>query len=253
MGGQVWLVGREEPLELALRGDPWADLAGRVLEFENPKPRPLPFVMGLAKRQEGTIGDCTASRKVKVLGAVAASDHWRNGLRLEWFGPDGRMMIESVTFHLAVSKESTWTMTTADEAAQRRSNAAAREAFLRTLREEPEVGPAAEEADAAFNEPRSFWSGWSEDPLADFAVAIDAAQAALLAGVDGTPAIERQKKAVERLERIRAYLGEVARVAALCTMEGMFEARWGERVQARIEAHVARIDRVLRDLRGVGR
>jgi hypothetical protein len=84
-------------------------------------------------------------------------------------------------------------------------------------------------------------------------VAIDAAQAALLAGVDGTPAIERQKKAVERLERIRAYLGEVARVAALCTMEGMFEARWGERVQARIEAHVARIDRVLRDLRGVGR
>lgn len=253
VSGRLWLMGREEPLELELKGDPWGDLAGRVLEFENPNPQPLPFVPGLAKRQEGTIGDCTASRKVKVLSAAAVSDHWRNGLQLEWFGPDGRMMIESVTFHLAVSKESTWSMTTAAEAAQRRSNAVAREVFLRTLGEEPDDGLAAQEDGAAFDGRRGFWGGGGEDPLADFAAAIDAAEAALLAREDGAMAIEREKKAVERLERIRAYLGEVARMAEFCTMEGMFEARWGERVQARIEAHVARIDGVLRDLRGVER
>ncbi len=250
----MWLAGRDEPLELALTGDPWADLAGRVLEFENPATQALPFVLGLARHQGGTIGDCTASKKVKVLGVTAASDHWRNGLQLEWFGPDGRVMIESVTFRVRVSKESAWTMTAADEAEQRKANARTREAFVKTLREEPEVGMGAQETAAGFNSTRGFWTGWSEDALADFAAAIDAAQAALgTTSVNGDAEIERHRNAVQRLERIRAHLGDVARVAAFCTLEGMFEAHWGERVRARVDAHVARIDALLRDLRGIER
>lgn len=250
----MWLVSRDEPLELALTGNPWADLAGRVLEFENPATQALPFALGLARHQGGTIGDCTASKKVKVLGDAVAADHWRNGLQLEWFGPDGRVMIESVTFRLRVSKESTWAMTAADEAEQRKVNARTREAFVKTLREEPEVGTGAQETGAEFNATRGFWAGWSEDALADFAAAIDAAQAALgTTSPDGAAAIERQRNAAQRLERIRSHLGDVARVAAFCTLEGMFETRWGERVRARIDAHVARIDALLRDLRGIER
>jgi hypothetical protein len=63
--GHLWMTGREEPVELDLTGNPWADLAGHILRFRNPQPTPgLPD--GFAARQEGTVGDVTASRKVKV-------------------------------------------------------------------------------------------------------------------------------------------------------------------------------------------
>jgi hypothetical protein len=66
--GRIWFAGLAEPVELALEGNAWRDLAGRRLEFVNPvavKP-PLSAAAGFAQRQSGVIGDCTASRKVKV-------------------------------------------------------------------------------------------------------------------------------------------------------------------------------------------
>lgn len=135
--GRIWLVGREEPVELDLTGDAWRDLAGRRLEFKNPSPK-TGDVSHLADRQNGVIGDCTASRKVKVpdipldqVGAYYAAKkpwtwHWGNCLYLEWFSEaNGRVVIESVAYQLAVSPESAWDMTPVEEEQQRRANAAA--------------------------------------------------------------------------------------------------------------------------------
>lgn len=38
--GKLWLVGREEPINLKLEGNPWRDLAGHLLNFTNPDPIP---------------------------------------------------------------------------------------------------------------------------------------------------------------------------------------------------------------------
>lgn len=38
--GRIWFTGREEPVELELTGNPWADLAGHTLRFRNPNPKP---------------------------------------------------------------------------------------------------------------------------------------------------------------------------------------------------------------------
>ncbi len=95
--GRIWLVDRDEPVELDLAGNAWRDLAGRRLEFTNPEPKPRDL-KGLGVRQTGMIGDCTASRKVKV-PEVSMDElmelykqrkpfpwHWGNSLYLEWFG-----------------------------------------------------------------------------------------------------------------------------------------------------------------------
>eukprot|EP01035_Chromulina_nebulosa_P057073 gene57073-biopygen40839 len=68
--GRIWFEGLAEPVELDLTGNAWRDLAGRRLEFVNPvavKPPLSPDeVASFAPRQTGAIGDCTASRRVKV-------------------------------------------------------------------------------------------------------------------------------------------------------------------------------------------
>ncbi len=247
VSGRVWLVGRDDPLELALAGDPWRDLAGRVLAFENPHPQALPFVAELTRVQAGVVGDCTASKKVKVLGSPEAAEHWRNGLQLEWFSADGRVAIESVTFRIDVSKESAWTMTLAEEALQRGENEKRRRRHVASLREDMDIGRTDTARQAPVDGLRAMWAGWHEDALADFAAAIEAAEVALASMPEGEGEIaKRRRKAVERLETIRSYLGDVSRAAAFCVNEGFFEARWGELVQARIESHVARIDGLLR-------
>lgn len=249
VSGRVWLVGRDDPLELALAGDPWTDLAGRVLEFENPQPEALPFVAELTRVQVGAIGDCTASKKVKVLGGPAAGEHWRNGLQLEWFSADGRVAIESVAFRIKVSKESAWTMTAADEAIQRRENEKMRTRHVASLREDADSERIDAERRAPVDGVGAMWAGWHEDALADFAAAIEAAEAALASMPEGEGEIAtRRRKAVQRLETIRSYLSDVSRAAAFCVNEGFFEVRWGELVQARIESHLARIEQLLQEL-----
>lgn len=144
--GWIWFEGRAEPVELDLAGNAWRDLAGRRLEFTNPQPKPGCDLDWVATRQTGVIGDCTASRKVKVpdipmdqIGEYYAAKkkwtwHWGNSLYLEWFSPtNGRVVIESASFQLVVAPEIAWEMTPAEEEQQRRANAAAMENFMERL------------------------------------------------------------------------------------------------------------------------
>ena len=145
--GRIWFAGRAAPVELVLKGNCWRDLAGRRLEFTNPAPKPgLPA--GLAPRQQGTVGDITASRKVKVpdipleqIGEYYAAHkpfpwHWGNSLYLEWFGErNGRVVIESTDYVLKIVGDSTWDMMAAEEEAQRRANGEAMTGFMERLGE----------------------------------------------------------------------------------------------------------------------
>ena len=145
--GRIWFAGRAEPIELDLAGNAWRDLAGRRLEFFNPEPMPGELD-GLAARQTGTIGDCTASRKVKVpdiplsqIGEYYAAKkkwtwHWGNSLYLEWFSTaNGRVVIESATFQLTISPDIAWDMTPAEEEKQRGANAEGLSGFIQQLGE----------------------------------------------------------------------------------------------------------------------
>jgi len=145
--GRIWLAGREEPVELDLAGDARRDLAGRRLEFVNPAPKARDLA-GFAARQTGTVGDISASRKVKVpdipldqIGEYYAAGkkwtwHWGNSLYLEWFsGANGRVVIESAGYRLTISPDIAWDMTPAEEEAQRQANAEAMGGFMQQLGE----------------------------------------------------------------------------------------------------------------------
>ncbi len=115
--GQIWLEGRAEPVVLQLQGNAWPDLAGCRLTFVNPQQRLAhPHLESLAPLQRGTIGDLTASRKVRVFDvpleeALAMSrrkkkppEHLANCLYLEWFSEaNGRVVIESADYELTLS------------------------------------------------------------------------------------------------------------------------------------------------------
>ncbi len=144
--GRIWFVGKDAPVELDLAGDAWRDLAGRRLEFVNPEPKALELLARFPLRQTGVIGDCTASRKVKVpdipmdqIGEYYAAKkkwtwHWGNCLYLEWFSTtNGRVVIESVSYQMTVSPDIAWEMTEAEEEQQRRANAEAMGSFMERL------------------------------------------------------------------------------------------------------------------------
>lgn len=143
--GRIWFAGRPEPVELELTGNCWRDLAGRRLEFKNPEPKPGNLEI-LAAMQRGSVGDITASRKVKVPEIpmdqireyYAAKKplpwHWGNALYLEWFSEsNGRVVIESASFELKIVDEPTWEMSEAGEEEQRKANGAAMAGFMDRL------------------------------------------------------------------------------------------------------------------------
>ncbi len=143
--GRLWLIGRETPVELDLKGNAWADLAGRRLVFVNPNPQPGDTSF-LKSRQRGVVGDCTASRKVKVpevskeklLELDEARKpfpwHWGNSLYLEWFSiTNGRVVIESTDYELTITDGPTWEMTSDEETGQRKINADALTRFMNRL------------------------------------------------------------------------------------------------------------------------
>src|SRR5204863_5916241 len=108
--GNVWVAGRDEPLVLELAGNACRDLAGCLLEFRNRAEAVADSqVDALAVTQQGTIGDLTASRKVRVCdipiddaysmakGGESALEHIANCLYIEWLrGVNGRTVIEAV-------------------------------------------------------------------------------------------------------------------------------------------------------------
>lgn len=145
--GRIGFAGQAEPVALNLRGDCWRDLAGRRLEFTNPAPKPG-NLCGFLTRQDGVVGDITASRKVKVpeipmdqIGEYYSAKkpwpwHWGNSLYLEWFSQaNGRVVIESAAFELSMTGEPSWEMSPADEETQRQANAGAMGGFMNRLGE----------------------------------------------------------------------------------------------------------------------
>jgi len=162
--GRIWFAGRDAPVELDLAGNAWRDLAGRRLEFVNPEPKPGDL-KGLGARQTGVMGDCTASRKVKVpdipmsqIGEYYAAKkqwtwHWGNSLYFEWFSTaNGRVVIESATFQLTIAPGITWEMSPDEEEAQRRANAEALGDFMGRLDEAVAGGGKIFEENSEWNE-----------------------------------------------------------------------------------------------------
>ena len=170
--GRLWLVGRDAPIELDLAGNAWRDLAGRRLEFVNPEPKAAATPLeGFGTRQTGVIGDCTASRKVKVpeipmdqIGEYYAAKkpwpwHWGNSLYLEWFSTgNGRVVIESASYQLTIGDDTAWEMTPDEETAQRRANAEAMGGFMGRIGE----AAAADKGGAGAVEDTP--AGWAEEP-----------------------------------------------------------------------------------------
>jgi PAS domain-containing protein len=136
VSGKIWVEGRAEPVILELKGNASPDLAGCLLKFCNPQRRiPHPGLDSLRPVQRGTIGDLTASRKVRVFDIPMPEaylmcqrgekppEHMANCLYLEWFSEqNGRVVIESVDYTLEISPPE-WQLTP-DEDKQRACQAA---------------------------------------------------------------------------------------------------------------------------------
>ncbi len=158
--GRLWLLDREEPVELDLEGDAWRDVAGMRLTFTNPAPKAQSGAKHLQTGQTGAVGDITASRKVKVFTVpeeewLAAyrekridemPTEWRNSLYLEWFSnTQGRCVVESADFVITVTDRA-WELDEDEEGAQKLANLQAMRDFLagiiqRPVRPEPDEDP----------------------------------------------------------------------------------------------------------------
>ncbi len=150
--GKIWLVGRDEPLILSLNGDCWRDLAGTILEFENPDPEKDAEAVSLDTEQTGIVGDMTASRKARVPTISDAEmdeylrdgkeipTNWQNTLYLEWFSEiNGRVLIETVGFSLKISDRE-WDMDADAEEAQKLANLSSMRDFLAQVIQRIEPG-----------------------------------------------------------------------------------------------------------------
>lgn len=159
--GRVWLTGREEPIELALSGNCWRDLAGCFLRFDNPNTASVPDErVDLAVMQDGVVGDMTASRKVRVLdvsleearrlsqqGGVVP-EHLANCLYLEWFSEaNGRVVIESTDYTIEISAP-LWNLSAQEEEEQAAAMKQAMRDWLERLGEALQPQPEAPEFDA---------------------------------------------------------------------------------------------------------
>jgi hypothetical protein len=149
--GRIWLEGRDEPVVLELKGNAWPDLAGCLLTFANPQKRIAHSQLdSLQLRQHGSVGDITASRKVRVFDLPLEEalemihrkekplEHMANSLYLEWFSvANGRVVIESADYELTVSAPE-WRMTPEEDVERANQAAAAMEDFMTTLTESVE-------------------------------------------------------------------------------------------------------------------
>ena len=142
ISGKIWLVGRDEPLELELEGDGWRDIAGTKLKFFNRNPIAHWDSDSLETQQKGLVGDMTASRRRKM-PTVSDEELLRlhdanmeiptqvcNMLYLEWFSDiNGRVVLESANFELDIS-DHLWEMDEDAEDAQKLANLHAMRDFM---------------------------------------------------------------------------------------------------------------------------
>ncbi|MBI2511884.1 MAG: hypothetical protein HYV96_07895 [Opitutae bacterium] len=231
--GRIWFVGRAEPVELELTGDCWRDLAGRRLEFVNPAPKPG-LAESFAARQVGSVGDVTASRKVKVLDFPLEDMHlyyktgrempwhWGNLLYLEWFSErNGRVVIETASFELKIVAEPAWEMTEAEDETQRRANGEAMGGFMERLGEAAGAAQAGKvvddtppEWDLENSEGEDEPAAWDEKPETEAEAEARQARSDLLADRiaarmerEGDGA-DYEKILEEEIERLRRERGE---------------------------------------------
>jgi hypothetical protein len=146
--GKIWMEGRAEPLILEQKGNAWPDLAGSLLTFTNPQKRFVdPHLDAINPVQRGTIGDLTASRKVRVFDVPLEEalemirrkqkppEHMANCLYLEWFSEaNGRVVIESADYELSISAPE-WRMTPEEDAERARTAAEGMTGFMKKLTE----------------------------------------------------------------------------------------------------------------------
>src|SRR5437773_4821799 len=146
--GKIWVEGRAEPVVLELKGNAHPDLAGCLLTFTNPqKPIAHQHLDSLHPMQRGSIGDLTASRKVRVfdvpleraMGMIRRKEkppeHMANSLYLEWFSEaNGRVVIESADYELKISAPE-WRMTPEEDAERANQAAAGMNDFMGRLTE----------------------------------------------------------------------------------------------------------------------
>jgi hypothetical protein len=144
--GRVWLKGHTDPVLLDLKGNAAPDLAGCLLTFENPgEPIPMRTDGHMAPIQHGTIGDLTASRKVRVFDIpfeearmllkkkLPVPEHMANCLYLEWFSDaNGRVVIESTDYKLTISPPA-WRLTPEEEKSRAQEAAAGFNGFIQRL------------------------------------------------------------------------------------------------------------------------
>ena len=149
--GRIWVEGRAEPVMLELQGNAWPDLAGCLLTFTNSQKRiPHPQLDSLHPLQRGSVGDLTASRKVRVFDLPLEEareilrrkekppEHTANCLYLEWFSEaNGRVVIESADYDLTVSAP-TWRLTPQEEEDRATQAATAMDDFMNRLTESVE-------------------------------------------------------------------------------------------------------------------
>lgn len=150
--GRLWLHDRTESVNLELQGNAWPDLAGCLLKFENPNPTvPMRPDAHFDPLQRGTIGDLTASRKVRVFDVPfdeayamiergeKPPEHMANSLYLEWFSEaNGRVVVESATYRLEISAPS-WRLTSEEEQQRQQQAAEGFTGFLGKLSEAMEA------------------------------------------------------------------------------------------------------------------
>ena len=146
--GKIWVEGRAKPVVLELKGNAWPDLAGCLLTFTNPLKRiPHHGLDSLNPVQRGTIGDLTASRKVRVMEIPMPEaylmkkrgehvpEHMANCLYLEWFSEqNGRVVVESTDYELTISAPE-WRLTPEEDEQRARQAAAGMDDFMRKLTE----------------------------------------------------------------------------------------------------------------------
>ncbi|MCW1887229.1 hypothetical protein OKA04_21000 [Luteolibacter flavescens] len=212
--GRIWFVDREEPVTLELEGNAWRDLAGHLLRFTNPEPKPG-LRDGFATLQDGVAGDITASRKVKVPD-VSMEEllvcyekkqpfpwHWGNSLYLEWFSQyNGRVVIETAGFTLELDDTAVWTMSEEEEVAQRQANAEAMTTFMDRMLAATVAGAGDEDDDDA---PQSKAEAEADAEAARMDLLLDRVQARLER--EGHEDFERVFD--EERERLKRERGEV--------------------------------------------
>lgn len=144
--GKIWVEGRAEPVTLELKGNAWPDLAGCLLTFTNLQKRIPPHGLdALNPIQHGSIGDLTASRKVRVFDVPLTEaldmihrqekppEHMANCLYLEWFSEaNGRVVIESADYELKISAPE-WRLTPEEEEQRAKDAANGMNWFMQTL------------------------------------------------------------------------------------------------------------------------